>query len=79
MKYTSKLSNIKLNNISRLAHDIRSSLTSVREGISLVSDGTMGEINRKQKKCLKIAEKGVKRVVNLIDHFSQVRSKRRAG
>lgn len=72
MKNTSKLSNIKLDNISRLAHDIRSSLTSVREGISLVSDGTMGEINRKQKKCLKIAEKGIIKTLNLIDNFSQV-------
>ncbi|MDP2044294.1 MAG: hypothetical protein Q8K15_03895 [Candidatus Omnitrophota bacterium] len=71
-------SNIKLNNISRLAHDIRSSLTSVREGISLVNDGTMGEINRKQKKCLKIAEKGIAKIVNLIDHFSRVENKRRA-
>jgi len=70
-------SNIKLDNISRLAHDIRSSLASVREGISLVSDGTMGKINRKQKKCLKIAEKGINKIVNLIDHFSRVENKRR--
>lgn len=77
MKHTSKLSNIKLDNISRLAHDIRSSLTSVREGISLVSDGTTGEINRKQKKCLKIAEKGINKVVNLIDNFSRAGNKRR--
>ncbi len=73
------LSNIKLNNISRLAHDIRYSLTSVREGISLVSDGTTGEINKKQKKCLKIAEKGIAKIVNLIDNFSRVESKRRDG
>jgi hypothetical protein len=38
----------------------------------------MGKINRKQKKCLKIAEKGIIKTVNLIDNFSQVENKRRA-
>lgn len=78
MKHTSNLSKVKLNNISRLAHDMRSSLTSIREGISLVSDGTMGKINKKQKKCLKIAERGITRIVDLIDNLSQVKRKRRA-
>ena len=76
MKRASKLSNIKLDNISRLAHDIRSSLTSVREGISLVSDGTVGKINRKQKECLKIAEKGITKTVNLINNLSQIKKRR---
>lgn len=62
---------MKLNNISKLRHDIRSSLTSVKEGISLVSDGTLGKINRRQKKYLKIAEEGVARVVRLIDRLKK--------
>ena len=60
---------MKLNNVSRLRHDMRSSLTSVKEGISLVRDGTLGKINRRQKKYLKIAEEGIIKVVSLIDRL----------
>ena len=69
---------MKMDNISRLSHDIRSSLTPIKEGISLVSDGLMGKINRKQKKCLKIAGEGITKIVNLIDNLSKIKKKRRA-
>lgn len=68
---------MKLNNLARLAHDIRSSLTSIREGISLVRDGTMGKVNRKQKKCLKIAEDGIMRIVSLADSLPKLKKKPR--
>ena len=67
---------MKLNNISRLRHDMRSSLTSVKEGISLVRDGTLGKINSKQKKYLKIAEDGIAKVVNLIDRLHSLKEKK---
>jgi len=66
---------MKLNNISRLAHDMRSSLTSIKEAISLVRDGTLGKINQRQKGCLKIAEEGIARIVSLIDNVSKLRKK----
>ena len=67
---------IKLNSVSRLSHDMRSSLTSVKEGISLVRDGTLGKINKKQKGCLKIAEEGIARTVILIDSLFKLKKKR---
>lgn len=66
---------MKLNNISRLRHDIRSSLTCVKEGISLVYDGTLGKISRKQKKYLKIAQEGITRVVRLVDKLPKLEKK----
>lgn len=69
---------MKLDTISRLRHDIRSSLTCVKEGISLVRDGTLGKINRQQAKYLKIAEEGIASVVNLIDQLPNLKKKGRA-
>jgi hypothetical protein len=68
---------VKLDSFRKLAHDIRSSLTSVKEGISLVSDGTLGEVNRKQKKCLKIAERGIAAVVLLANSIPKLKKGRR--
>lgn len=68
---------MELNNISRLRHDIRSSLTCVKEGISLVRDGTLGKINRQQKKYLKIAEAGITKAVGLIDKIPRLKKKGR--
>lgn len=68
--------NRKLDKFSRLSHDIRSSLTSIKEGISLVSDGTLGKINRRQSKCLKIAEAGIIRIVNLTESLPKLKKER---
>lgn len=66
----------KPDKISRLAHDMRSALTSVKEGISLVSDGTLGKINKNQKTYLSIAESGIKKMVNLIDRVHELKTKK---
>jgi len=68
---------MKLNKISRLAHDLRSSLTSTKEAISLVRDGTLGKINQRQRRCLKIAEEGIAKTVGLIESVRKLKKKGR--
>lgn len=41
--------------MSETAHDLRSPLTTVRESIRLVQEGSMGEINKDQQECLTAA------------------------
>lgn len=59
----------KKEKISILRHDFRSSLTSIKEAISLVRDGTLGKINKEQKRCLSVANEGIERAVKMIDKF----------
>ena len=64
---------MRLNKVFRVCHDMRSSLTSVKEGVALVRDGTLGKINKKQKKYLQIAEDGISKVVTLIDSIPKLK------
>jgi signal transduction histidine kinase len=52
--------------IAMLSHEIRTPLTSVREAVDLVGSGAFGEINKKQKQFLSIAEKESIRLSELL-------------
>ncbi len=70
---------IKSEFTSMVSHELRTPLTAIKEGISLVSDGTAGEVNDQQKEFLDIAKKNVDRLKRLIDDvldFSKLESKR---
>ncbi len=63
-----------MSNISKvfmLRHNLRSSLTSVKEAVSLVKDGTIGKINAKQKRCLDVANKGIEHMLKIIDKIGK--------
>ena len=50
-----RLSEAKSDFVSAVSHDLRAPLTTIIEGMCLVEDGTLGEVNEEQKKFLKLA------------------------
>ncbi len=58
--------------ISMLSHEIRTPLTSIRESVSLIGEGVMGEVNPMQEKFLRIADAEIGRVCTLLNRMMQV-------
>ncbi|BCS88421.1 HAMP domain-containing sensor histidine kinase [Pseudodesulfovibrio sediminis] len=58
--------------IAMLSHEIRTPLTSVRESVDLIESGAFGEVNEKQRKFLRIAEKESARLSNLLTRLLTV-------
>ncbi len=58
--------------ISMLSHEIRTPLTSIRESVSLIGEGIMGDVNPMQKKFLHIADAEIGRVCALLNRMMQV-------
>ncbi|PIE72611.1 MAG: hypothetical protein CSA20_07145 [Deltaproteobacteria bacterium] len=58
--------------ISMLSHEIRTPLTSIRESVSLIGEGIMGDVNPMQKKFLHIADAEIGRVCTLLNRMMQV-------
>lgn len=57
--------------ISMLSHEIRTPLTSIRESVSLIREGIMGEINARQGKFLEIADLEIGRVCDLLNRLME--------
>lgn len=62
-----RLSEAKSDFVSAVSHDLRTPLTTIIEGISLVEDGTLGEVNEEQKKFLKLAIEDAERLNDFIN------------
>lgn len=73
-----RLSQMKLDFVSVVSHELRSPLTSVKEGISLVLDRVTGEINPDQERFLNTSRNNVDRVLRLINELLDI-SKLEAG
>lgn len=58
--------------ISMLSHEIRTPLTSIRESVSLISEGVLGEIGDRQRRLLEIAREEIERLTDLLNHLMQV-------
>ena len=58
--------------LSNISHEVGTPLISLQESLSLVLDGSLGEINEKQKKFLAIASESVKRISRLIDELLDI-------
>ncbi|MCP4650431.1 MAG: response regulator [PVC group bacterium] len=70
---------VKSDFTSMVSHELRTPLTAIREGITIVLDGSLGEINNDQKEFLDVAKRNVDRLKRLIDDvldFSKLESKR---
>lgn len=61
-----KMIDTKSGFISIVAHELRTSLAAIIEGVSIVFDGTAGRLNKKQKKFLNIAKRNADRLNVLI-------------
>ena len=53
--------------ISTVSHEIRTPLAALKEGVSIILDGIVGEINEQQRKFLDIAKRNVDRLSALIN------------
>jgi len=53
--------------ISTVAHELRTSLAAMKEGVAIVFDGMAGRLNKKQKKYLNIAIRNAERLGALIN------------
>jgi len=62
-----KAMEVKSNFTSMVSHELRTPLTAVKEGISIVLDGTSGSINEDQKSFLGLAKRNVDRLHRLIN------------
>ncbi len=58
--------------ITMLSHEIRTPLTSIRESVSLIGEGIMGDVNPMQRKFLHIADAEIGRVCTLLNRIMQV-------
>ncbi|MBN2453796.1 MAG: HAMP domain-containing protein [Candidatus Omnitrophica bacterium] len=52
---------------SMVSHELRTPLTAIKEGISIVEDGTAGELNDEQKEFLEMSKRNVDRLARLIN------------
>lgn len=61
-----ELSNIGLEYVRIVSHELRAPLSITREGVSLVLDSILGKINDKQEQVLKIAKRNIDRLDHII-------------
>lgn len=62
-----KIAQAKTEFISAVAHELRTPLATIMEGVSLVEDGSLGLINQRQKRFLALIKNNVQRCANLIN------------
>jgi len=62
-----KVIEIKSNFTSMVSHELRTPLAAIKEGISIVLDGTSGGINKEQQEFLDIAKRNVDRLGRVIN------------
>ena len=60
---------LKTNFTSTVSHELRTPLASIKEGITIVLDGSAGTINKEQGEFLGIAKKNVDRLARLINNI----------
>ncbi len=58
--------------IASLSHEIKTPLSSIRESVSMLMEGVLGPVNRKQLKFLHIADSEIARISILFDHLLHV-------
>jgi len=73
-----EIDRMKTELISNVSHELRTPLTTIKEGISLVVDGSLGPINADQKAALAIAKQDIDRLARLINDLLDI-SKIEAG
>ncbi len=73
-----RMSQMKLDFVSTISHELRSPLTSVKEAINLMLDKTAGNVDPDQEKFLTISKNNVDRVLHLINELLDI-SKLEAG
>ncbi len=74
-----RMSQAKSEFVSTVSHEMRTPLTAIMEGVSLVKDGSLGTINTEQGKFLTLVKNNAWRLTSLIDNLldlSKIEAKR---
>ncbi len=69
---------VKSEFVSMVSHELRTPLTIIKEGVSIVQDGSAGPLNPEQMKCLDMVKNHVNRLTRLINDvldFQKLESK----
>lgn len=77
-KELQELDRLKSDFISTVSHELRTPLAITKEGIALIQDGVLGEVNEKQAKVLATAKDSIDRLARLITSLLDI-SKIEAG
>lgn len=64
-----EMDRLKTDFIAITSHELRTPLASIKEAVSLVLDGTVGEIGEQQKNFLRIAKRNIDRLANLVNNL----------
>ncbi|MDD4981913.1 MAG: PAS domain S-box protein [Candidatus Omnitrophota bacterium] len=64
-----RLERMKDDFVSTISHELRTPLTAIKEGISIVSDGSAGSVSEDQQEFLGIAKRNVDRLARLINEI----------
>lgn len=67
-----ELDHIKTEFVSTVSHELRTPLSITKEGISLVLDNTVGELNERQKHFLTAAKNNIDRLTNIINDLLDI-------
>ena len=73
-----KLDKLKSDFVSTVSHELRTPLSISKEGVSLIIDGVLGQINEEQMRVLSIARDNIDRLARIIDGLLDI-SKIEAG
>jgi len=67
-----KLDQLKSQFVANVSHEFKSPLTAIKESLSIILDGLMGEVNPDQKKILESGRTNVKRLIRLVTNLLDV-------
>ena len=67
-----ELDKLKSSFISTVSHELRTPLTPISEGVSIVADGSAGDVNKKQAHFLDIAQRNIERLARLINELLDI-------
>lgn len=67
-----ELDRIKTEFVSTVSHELRTPLSITKEGISLVLDNTVGELNERQRHFLTAAKNNIDRLTNIINDLLDI-------
>ena len=67
-----KIDQLKSQFVANVSHEFKSPLTAIKESLSIILDGLMGEVNPDQKEILESGRTNVKRLIRLVTNLLDV-------
>ncbi|MCD6165837.1 PAS domain-containing protein [bacterium] len=58
--------------IAKVSHELRSPITAIQEGVSLVLEEKIGNLNSSQRHCLKVTKESIERLERLVENLLKI-------